>query len=113
MVMQVLSNRFRAGWGGSWMGVLDGVEGYMAESVIPPFKLPSIWDTSFVKLLHTVDAAYDGSLRDDTKGALYWCDLNRIERSWFKEKIVSAISETTGLRAHPLVANMNALSFFR
>lgn len=112
MVMSALANRTRAGWG-SWLEVIEKVPLYMAESELPPLKFPSVWEPTFVKLLHGVEAAYDGSLQDMTKGALYWCDLNKIERLWFKEKIVDSIQESTGLRAHPVVANQNSIVFFK
>lgn len=111
-VMQTLANRVRAGWG-SWLDVIERVPLYMAENELPPIKFPSVWEPTFVKLLLSVDAVYDGSFPDGTKGALYFCDLNKIERHWFKEKIVDAKQESTGLRAHPMVANVNSLSFFK
>ena len=85
----------------------------MAESNLPPLKFPSVWEPTFVKLLHCVDAAHDMSLTDLSKGATYFCDLNNIGRAWFKEKIVDAVQEETGLRAHPVVANQNSIVFFK
>ena len=112
MVMSAIANRQRAGWG-SWLEVIENVPLYMAESELPPLKFPSVWEPTFTKLLQCVDAAYDMSLTDSTKGATYWCDLNRIERSWFKTKIVDALQPETGLRAHPIVANQNSIAFFK
>ena len=112
MVMQAIANRVRAGWG-SWLDVIERVPLYMAEAELPPLKFPSVWEPAFVKLLHSVDAAYEYSMTDMVKGALDWGDLARLERSWFKTKIVDAMQESTGLRQHPLVANMNGLSFWR
>ena len=85
----------------------------MAESELPVLKYPSLWDPDFVKLLHAVEGVFEGSAHDMAKGALYFCDLNHIERIWFKENVVDQVSESTGLRRHPLVANMNSLSFFK
>jgi hypothetical protein len=88
----------------------------MAENELPPLVFPNVWDGSFVKLLHVVEGVYEGSATDLSKGALYWADLNRIERPWFKEKIVDPIKEdgpNAGERQHAIVANMNSLSFFR
>jgi hypothetical protein len=115
MIMATLANRQRCGWG-SWGDVIEKVPMYMAENELPPLKFPSGWDGSFVKLQHVVDGVFDGSIPDMSKGALYWGDLNRIERPWFKEKVVDPIKEdgpTAGQRQHPIVANMNSLSFFR
>lgn len=112
MVMSALANRVRYGWG-SWLEVIENVPLYMAESNLPPLKFPSVWEPTFVKLLHCVDAAHDMSLTDLSKGATYFCDLNNIGRAWFKEKIVDAVQEETGLRAHPVVANQNSIVFFK
>lgn len=112
MVMNVIANRVRCGWG-SWLDVIERVPSYMAENELPPLKFPSVWEGNFVKLLHAVDAAFDGSLQDMSKGALYWADLGHIERDWFKTRVVDAINPNTGLRQHPIVANMNSLSFFK
>ena len=111
MVMSTLANRVRAGFG-QWFDVINKIPAFMAENEIPPLVFPSLWDGSFIKLLHVVEGVYEGSATDLSKGALYWCDLNRIERPWFKEKIVDALKDS-GERQHPIVANMNSLSFFR
>lgn len=115
MVMNVLGNRFRVGWG-SWLECVENVSVHMAENELPPLKFPSLWDQNFVKILHSVDAAYDGTLEDSTKGALYWGDLSRIERPWFKEKIIQAKKEDANgslVPVHPRVADMNSLSFWK
>ena len=111
MIMQTLANRVRCGWG-SWLQIIDRVPAFMAEKELPPLVHPSVWDAGFIKLLHAVDGIYDGSVPDLSKGALYWCDLSRIENPWYKEKIVDAIDQD-GLRRHPIIANMNGLCFFR
>jgi hypothetical protein len=111
MVMNTVANRVRAGWG-SWLEVIERVPFFMAENELPPLVWPSVWEGNFVKLLHVVDGVFDGSAIDMSKGALYWGDLNRIERPWFQEKILDALKED-GLRQHPMVANMVSLSFFR
>ncbi len=111
MVMSTLANRVRAGFG-QWFDVINKIPAFMAENEMPPLVFPSLWDGSFIKLLHVVEGVYEGSATDLSKGALYWCDLNRIERPWFKEKVVDALKDS-GERQHPIVANMNSLSFFR
>jgi hypothetical protein len=112
LIMHTLMNRVRLGWG-SVLQVIDTVPHSMAENEIPPQKYPSIWEPTFVKLLHTVEGIYDGSTPDLSKGALYWCDLNRIERPWFKEKIIDAVNPLTNEKVHPHVADINSLWFFR
>jgi hypothetical protein len=78
----------------------------MAENELPPLVFPSVWDPAFVKLLHAVEGVMDGSAPDLTKGALYFGDLARIERSWFMEKVVHGEN-------HARVASMNGLNFWR
>ena len=115
MVMQTLANRVRVGWG-SWLKVIDTVPLFMAENEIPRLEHPSIWEPNFVKLLHKVDAVFDGSIPDLSKGALYWGDLAKIERDWFREKIVQAKTfnfEGVEVPAHPRVACMNGLNFWK
>ena len=111
MVMQVFSNRQRAGFG-SYLSIIENVPNFMAENEIPPFKLDSVWSPLFTKLLHAVEGIYDGSAQDLTKGALYFGDLNKIERDWFREKIIRA-RNTDGTPRHQRVADMNSLSFFK
>lgn len=110
LVMHTIANRVRCGWG-SWLAVIDGIPKFMAEEDMPPLEHPSVWEPAFVKLLHTVDGVYDGSVPDLSQGALYWAELGHVERPWFKE-LIQAVDEETGLRRHPQVANLNSLSFF-
>lgn len=112
LVMNTLANRVRIGWG-SWLQVIDRIPLFMAENALPGLEHPSVWEPMFVKLLHTVEGVFDGSTPDIAKGALYWADLSRIERPWFKEKIVDPVNEDTGERIHPRVVDMNSLSFWR
>jgi len=115
MIMHCLANRQRAGWG-DWLSVIAKVPYFMAENQLPPVEWPDRWNGSFVKLCHIVGGVFDGSVPDMSKGALYWADLTRIERPWFKSKIVDPIKEDgpqAGQRQHPAVANLNSLTFFR
>ncbi len=120
MVMQTLANRVRQGWG-SWLQVIDRIPNHMAENEIPPLVHPPIHEPTFVKLLQAVDGVFDGAINDLSKGALYWGDLAKLEREWFREKIVQAkkhvnISdgglELVEVPAHQRVANMNGLTFW-
>jgi hypothetical protein len=105
MIMNTIANRVRCGWG-SWLEIIERIPLFAAENEQPK-GLPPIWDTQFVRLLHEVEPIYDGSAVDISKGALYWCDLRRIERDWFREKILEQ-SEI-----HNKVADMNSLCFFK
>jgi hypothetical protein len=123
MVMQVIANRVRAGWG-SWLRMLDCVPDYMAENVLPELVHPSVWEPTFVRLLAAVEGIYDGSVQDMTRGnefsnqgkiksgALYFCALNKVERPWFKNAILEATNPITGLKVHEKVWNMNNLAGF-
>jgi hypothetical protein len=103
MVMSVLMNRVRLGWG-TLLEVLDKIPS-KAATTERPTGTPSIWEPEFVKLLHEVEAIYAGT-QDYANGALYWCDTRDVTTPFFLEKILGDHD------AHPLVANMNSLSFF-
>ena len=114
LVMHTLGNRVRVGWG-NWLQVLDSVPKFMAENEMPPLEHPPLWEPAFVKLLHAVEGVYDGSIPDESTGALYWCDLGSIERSWFQEKIVNSRQPDPNgemLPAHRRVHDMVTLVFF-
>lgn len=105
MIMGCLANRVRCGWG-SWLEVIERIPNFAADNIIPT-GFPSIWDNNFVKLLHEVESIHEGSGIDVSKGALYWADLRKIERDWFKDKI---LKDPT---AHPRIADCNSLTLFR
>jgi hypothetical protein len=111
IVMGCIANRVRAGWG-SWLQMLDGVEQFMAENVVPPLKHPSVWDPAFIKLLHVVDGIYDGSIPNPAKDGFYWADLGKIDRVWFLEKIVQA-KDGEGMPRHKRVVDMNAFCVWK
>lgn len=103
IVMSVLKNRVRAGWG-TMMEVLDRIPNFCATENIPT-GTPSIWEPGFVRLLHEVEAIWDDS-QDYAKGALYWCDTRDVTTEFFLNRILSD-SET-----HPRVLEMNTLACF-
>lgn len=109
-IMHALANRVRAG-NGSWLQVIDRIPMYMAENELPPMVHPPLMDPAFVKVLQAVDGVVAGSTPDMSYGALYWGDLNKIERPWFLEKIIQARDED-GMPRHKRVTDMNSLSFF-
>ncbi len=122
MVMTVLMNRHRLGWG-PLLRVIDTVPEHMAENELPPLVHPSIWEPTFVKLLAAVDGIFDGSVPDMTRGnefsnqgkiktgALYFCALNKVERPWFKN-MMNQVNPLTGQRVHNMVWTMNSLAGF-
>lgn len=92
MVMGCLANRQRLGWG-TWLDILKGVSKFSATLELPNRDVfPDVWEPSFVKLLHSVDAVYDGSIGDPAMGGLYWADLSKgragVTNPWFQEKIL-------------------------
>lgn len=106
MIMSCLANRQRLGWSGNnWMGVLESIPHFSA-TLEQPTGTPSVWSPEFVKLLHEVDAIFDGT-QDYSKGALYWADTNKIDNPWFRDKILGNRDD------HPIVGNMNTLTLFR
>lgn len=111
IVMGCIANRVRAGWG-SWLQMLDGLDQFAAENTIPPLKHPSVWEPSFIKLLHTVDGIFDQSIQDLSKGGLYWADLSKIDRTWFLEKIVQA-KDADGVPRHKRVNDMNTFCVWK
>lgn len=110
LVMQTLANRVRCGWG-SWLQIIDGVPKFMAENEMPKLEHGSIWQPEFVKLLHAVEGIHNGSVQDLTHGALYFADLNHIERPWFMDKIIQARDED-GVPQHKRVTDMGSFCFW-
>lgn len=104
MVMATLMNRVKAGWG-TLLEVIERIPMYAATTELPT-GIPSLWEPSFIKLLHEVEGIYDGSVPDVSKGALYWGDTRRIETPFFQNKIL-------GNPDHPRTVDMNSLVFWK
>jgi hypothetical protein len=104
IIMSVLGNRVRAGWG-NWLEIIDRIPKFSATTNVPPYAPPQIWEPGFIRLLHEVDAIYDGS-QDYANGALYWCDTRDINTEFFQNKILS------DLETHPRILEMNTLVCF-
>lgn len=105
MIMHALANRVRVGWA-PWLQVIERVPQFAAENELPPLTYPPVWEPAFIKMLHAVEGVMDGSAVDMSKGALYWGDLAKIERSWFTDNV---IKNPNRIR----VASMNGLNFWR
>ena len=103
IVMSVLMNRVRSGWG-NLMEVLDRLPNFAATTNMPT-GTPSIWEPGFVRLLHEVEAIYDGS-QDYAKGAKYWCDTRDVNTEFFHKRILS------DPELHPRILEMNTLAAF-
>lgn len=105
MIMSCLANRQKLGWG-SWLEVIDSIPARCA-TLEQPTGIPSIWEPHFVRLLHEVEAIFDGS-KDYAKGALYWFDsAEPVTNEWFQTKILNEKD------THPVVGNMNSLMLLR
>jgi hypothetical protein len=110
MVMGCLANRQRLGWG-TWLDILKGVPKFSSTLELPNRDVfPDVWEPSFVKLLHSVDAVYEGSIPDPALGGIYWCDLRAgisgITNPWFRDKILNS-------PLHSACANQNSFTVFR
>jgi hypothetical protein len=111
MIMSVLANRVRAGWG-TWQEVLDNVDRYAAAPLVYE-GTPEMWKPDFTDLLHKVDLIHAGSLntamafvnRTQQEPCMYWADTRRIETEFFKKKI-------QGNPEHRLMMNQNTLVFY-
>lgn len=107
-----IMNRIRLGWG-AHLEVLKNIPNHSALNIEPNRDaVPSIWEPNFVRLLHEIEGIYNGTGQDYSKGGLYWADMRRIERPWFKDKILDPTKED-GLKEHPCVVDMNTLRIFR
>lgn len=105
MIMHVLANRVRLGWG-NWMQVLKSAQQYDAVQD-QGNEYPELWKPEFTRLLHSVESAFESSAKDLSNGALYYADLAKpISNDWFKEKILG------DLQTHRRVADMSSLTFF-
>jgi hypothetical protein len=92
MVMGCIANRTRLGWG-SWLEMLQKVPKFSATLEQPNRdKWPDLWSPEFIKLLHSVDGIYEGSIQDPAVGGVYWADLSKgragVTNPWFVEKIL-------------------------
>lgn len=104
-IMNTIANRVRLGFG-SWVDVIGNVQKYAAEDLPNRDKFPSIWDSNFIRLLTEVEGAFDGSAKDLSNGALYWCDTRRVTKDWFRDEIIRS-------GRYESCSNMNSLTFYR
>lgn len=105
MIAHSLANRYKQGWG-DWSGVLERMAMFSAIESIDQ-RQPDLQDPNFVKLLQAIDGIVDGTAKDMTNGGLYFADLAKPVRDWFRENILDQPE------AHPRCANNVTLTFFR
>jgi hypothetical protein len=103
--MSCIANRQRLGWG-SWFDIIAGIPD-KAATIEQPAGVPSVWEPNYVRLLHEVEAIFDGS-KDYANGAVYWFNSSKaVDNPWFQEKILD------NLQNHPRVGDMNSLMWLR
>lgn len=103
--MSILATRQRLGWG-TWFEVCATVPSKTAQ-LEQPIGIAQVWSPEYVRLLHEVEAIFDGS-KNYAKDAIYWADLAKeVTNPWFKDKILGEPE------LHRIVGNMNSLTFFR
>jgi hypothetical protein len=107
-VAMVMRNRANAGWyGGEWMEILQnateraGTRSYASGAI-------NLRDPSVRQFLQRIDDIYDGSEDVDlSAGALFYCELHRVDGEWFKQNILKNRED------HPMVATVGPVTFFR
>ena|SRR5437660_2581044 len=111
-VAQVLANRVHAGWeGGDWIKVIENSPNYTGTINERPLSTSSR-DSAFRELLRKIDEVYyetaDSSNVNTQEGeiSLYYAELHNINRSWFKENILSDPA------SHPRLAQVGQITFF-
>lgn len=103
LIMSVIANRQKRGWA-PWLDLIQDAPN-KAGSTETCQDNPNPWDPNFVRLLHEVEAIYDGS-SDPAKGALYYCDSTKIDNEWFRERILGMPDE------HARIGGMDTLMLF-
>jgi hypothetical protein len=116
----LVRNRVKAGWmGGDWLAVIAEDPAYAAHvpngqyysSMAPHTRLdsfPDLRNDLFQRFLWEVDRVYDGTAGDTmTEGALWWAELDKIDRPWFLEHIARRPED------HPRVAQVVTLTLWR
>ena len=103
----VMRNRVDAGWyGGEWMDVIERAGDRVGTFY--PLQPINLRDSSVKAFLQRVDDIYDGSEEDEmTAGALFYCELHRVDREWFKQNVLKDRAE------HPMTGSVGQVSFFR
>jgi hypothetical protein len=105
-VAMVMRNRAAAGWyGGEWAQILDRAPD-RAGTLYPHYPV-NLRDGSVRQLLQRIDDIYDGSEEFDlSAGALFYCELHRVDGKWFQQNILKNREE------HKMVATVGPVSFF-
>jgi hypothetical protein len=105
LIMSCIMNRIRAGWG-THLEVLQNLHKFSATIEQPKLVFPSIWEPSFVRLLHEIEAIYDNT-QDYAKGGMFWADLRHVESRFFLDIIIGQPE------LHPRIVDMGPLTIFK
>lgn len=110
-VAQVIANRVAAGWcGGDWLKVLESAYEYVGTLHPSPKVEPR--DLTFRRILQSIDDVYYGIAddsnvnNDQEQKSLYYAQLNKINREWFKTNILEDLTN------HPMIAKVGQFNFF-
>ena len=134
-VCHCLHNRILCGWqGGDWLKLLNDWPLHSASLLeeLDFRTLPDLRDGDWSWLVNRVEQLYAGSLRDSVttsasiafampradalgkrsmssppQSALFWVDLNKVTRPWFRENILSSSVRDQ----HPILAHSLPLTF--
>lgn len=88
MVMSVICNREKAGWG-TLLECVEQMSKYSATLEQPNQNaFPQTWDPSFVRMLQEAPSIRDGSAMDLSKGGMYFCDIQKIDNPWFQTNVM-------------------------
>ncbi len=105
-VANVIRNRVAQGWsGGDWMDVLDAEDAYIGTEYAP--EKTKLRDMNVRVFLQRLDDVYTGSEEDNTEGAVFYCELHKVTRQWFRENVLQRRAD------HPMVAQVGQVAFFK
>lgn len=106
-VMHVIRNRYYASWeGGDWLRIIHAAD--KAAGCAYPERPVDLRDINVKLVLSKVDDIFGGFAPDPyTEGALYYAELNKVERDWFKREIASDPTH------HPRCATVGPVTFFK
>ncbi len=103
LIAQVIATRTKKGWG-NWLDVIASIPKFSA-TLEQPTGYPNAWDRDFLRVLAEIDGVFDGTAKDATNSALFWCDTTNVTSEWFLERICRS-------GEHQMVANMGTLTFW-
>jgi hypothetical protein len=111
-VAQTLKNRVDAGWqGGDWLRVIETAPDFVGTVRENP-PVVEARSLNFRRILQSIDDVYYGIAdtsnvnNDQDQKSLYYAELHNLNRSWFKDNILSDHT------SHPRIAKVGQFDFF-